>query len=261
MDSPLILIVDDEAGVRFVLEQSLKSEGYRLDLAASGEEALTKLSTTSYDLILLDLHMEPIDGMAVFQAARKLDPEVVVIILTGYSSLESAVEALRLGAFDYLFKPVLPDTIRQRVQEGVTLRRRMVWRRQMLSQIDNLRQVLSEFDAESKRVNPPTTDQRFLRSGPLVIDIHHRQATINNTLLDLTTAEFDLLSCLVKMAPEPLSPRQLVKCALDYNAEDTEARDIVKWHIHHLRRKLEQDPNHPCYIITVRHKGYLWRGE
>ena len=131
----------------------------------------------------------------------------------------------------------------------------------MLSQIDNLRQVLSEFDAESKRVNPPTTDQRFLRSGPLVIDIHHRQATINNTLLDLTTAEFDLLSCLVKMAPEPLSPRQLVKCALDYNAEDTEARDIVKWHIHHLRRKLEQDPNQPCYIITVRHKGYLWRGE
>ncbi len=261
MNSPRILIVDDEASVRFVLEHTLNHEGYRLDTVGDGAEALRKLAETPYDLLLLDLHMEPIDGMTVFHAARKQDPDIVVIILTAYSSVESAVEALRLGAFDYLFKPVTPDTIRQRVREGLHHRRRVLWRGQMLSQIESLRQALNEFDAESELVEPPATHQRFIRSGELVIDCHHRLATMSGNLLDLTTAEFDLLLCLVKAAPEPLSPRELVNCALGYDSEETEARDIVKWHIHHLRRKIEEDPAHPRYIKTVRHRGYLWGGE
>ncbi len=261
MNSPRILIVDDEASVRFVLEQTLKNQDYLLDSIGSGIEALTQLKENRYDLILLDLHMEPVDGLAVFHAAREQDPEVVVIILTAYSSVESAVEALRLGAFDYLFKPVTPDTIRQRVREGLAHRRRTLWRRHMLSQIDSLRHALAEFDAESELVDPPTTDERFIHSGNLVIDCHHRLATMNDELLDLTTAEFDILLCLVKAAPQPLAPHDLVKCALGYEAEEMEARDIAKWHIHHLRRKLEENPAKPLYIKTVRYKGYLWLGE
>lgn len=261
MDRPRILIVDDEDSVRFVLEQTLKNQDYILDSVDSGTEALSKLTETDYDVILLDLHMEPIDGLTVFQAARELDPEVVVIILTAYSSVESAVEALRLGAFDYLFKPVTPDTIRQRVKEGLAHRRRALWRQQMILQIDTLRQSLSEFDAESELVAPPTTDRRFVYSGQLVIDCHHRQATMSDDLLDLTTAEYDILLCLVKAAPEPLLPHQLVKCALGYEADEVESRDIAKWHIHHLRRKIETDPAKPQYIKTVRHKGYMWLGE
>jgi DNA-binding response OmpR family regulator len=261
MNPPRILIVDDEPSVRFVLEHTLDHEGYDLDAVGSGADALRKLAETAYDLLLLDLHMEPVDGMTVFQTAREIDPDVVVIILTAYSSVESAVEALRLGAFDYLFKPVTPDTIRKRVREGLHHRQRVLWRRQTLSQIESLRQALNEFDAQSELVEPPATHDRFIRSGELVIDCHHRLATMSDKLLDLTTAEFDLLLCLVKVAPEPLSPRQLVNCALGYDTEETEARDIVKWHIHHLRRKIETDPAHPRCIKTVRHKGYLWRGE
>jgi DNA-binding response OmpR family regulator len=261
MSRPQILIVDDESSVRFVLEQTLKNQDYVLDSVGSGDEALNKLAETMYDVILLDLHMEPIDGMAVFQAARSRDAEVVVIILTAYSSVESAVEALRLGAFDYLFKPVTPDTIRQRVREGLAHRRRVQWRQQTLLQIDNLRHALNEFDAESELVDPPTTEQRFVRSGAIVIDSHHRLATMNDDLLDLTTAEFDILVCLVKAAPEPLLPRELVKCALGYETEEIEARDIAKWHIHHLRRKIEVNLAKPRCIKTVRHKGYLWSGE
>jgi DNA-binding response OmpR family regulator len=260
MDEPRILIVDDEASVRFVLEQTLKNQNYVLDSVGDGTEALSKLGETDYDLILLDLHMEPIDGLTVFQAARKFDPEVVVIILTAYSSVESAVEALRLGAFDYLFKPVTPETIRQRVKEGLVHRRRALWRQQMITQIDSLRQSLNEFDAESELVDPPTTDRRFVRSGALVIDCHHRLATMSDDLLDLTTAEYDFLLCLVKAAPEPLLPHQLVKCALGYEADEVESRDIAKWHIHHLRRKIEKNPAKPQYIKTVRHKGYMWLG-
>jgi len=261
MKLPRILIIDDDVGVRLMLERTLKTEDYYLESVSSGLEALQKLSETSFDLILLDLYMEPIDGMTVFQAVRELDPEIVVIILTGYSSVESAVEALRLGAFDYLFKPVMPDTIRQRVREGVQYHHRMAWRRQMLAQIENLRQAVHNLDAETALTAPPSTEQRFVYSNELVIDCHHRLATLSGKLLNLTTAEFDLLLCLVKAAPEPMSPRQLVNCALGYNTEDTEAHNIIKWHIHHLRRKIEATPNQPLYIKTVRHKGYLWRGD
>ena len=76
MNQPRILIVDDEASVRFVLEQTLKNQGYLLDSVGSGTEALNKLAETDYDVILLDLHMEPVDGLTVFQAARELDSEV-----------------------------------------------------------------------------------------------------------------------------------------------------------------------------------------
>lgn len=260
MNPPCILIVDDEANIRFVLKHALKHEGYIIDTAAHGAEALNKLAETAYDLLLLDLHMEPVDGLQVLNAVREQDPDLTVIILTAYSSVESAVEALRLGAFDYLFKPTTPDVIRQRVREGLQQRQQTLQQRQIAAQIETLRQTLDTFDVGSQQAAPPPSKQRFIQSGKLTIDNHHRTATFDDNLLDLTTTEFDLLVCLVKTSPKPLSPRQLVNCAMGYDCDEAEARDIVKWHIHQLRRKIEPQ-KHPCYIKTVRHKGYLWSGE
>ncbi len=257
MKSSHILIVDDEDSVRFILEQVLKHEGYTVHTAADGVVALRMFEDIPYDLILLDLHMEPIDGLQVLTSVRKQDPDLVVIILTAYSSVESAVEALRLGAFDYLFKPTKPDVIRQRVQVGLHHRRQALRQRRLLSQIETLHQMLEDLNADQELSSPPIPGQRFLRSGKLVIDNHHRIATLDDKLLDLTTAEFDVLFCLVKEAPQPVAPRQLVNCALGYDTEETEARDIVKWHIHHLRGKIESSKQ-PRYIKTVRHKGYMW---
>ena len=264
---PNILIVDDEESVRFILAQTLRNEGCLISTAANGAEALNKLAETNYDLLLLDLHMEPVDGLEVLNFVRQQDPNVVVIILTAYSSVESAVEALRLGAFDYLFKPSTPDAIRQRVQAGLKERRRALRQHQMLHHIKTLQDALSTLDDEpsftvdsSDEEFPLTgSDDRFLRSGRLVIDIHHRTSTFDDRLLDLTTTEFDLLACLVKAAPNPLSALELVKCALGYESEEIEARDIIKWHIHHLRRKIDPDRKSQ-YIKTVRHKGYMWGG-
>lgn len=261
MNPPHILIVDDEANIRFVLEHTLRHEGYKIDAAANGADALKRLSEKAYDLLLLDLHMEPISGLEVFNHAREQDPDLVVIILTAYSSIESAVEALRLGAFDYLFKPAKPDAIRRRVREGLHHRRQALRRRQVMAHIDNLRQVLNTLDSPDAPSAPPQAGARFIRSGNLTIDCHHRLVTLGNRLLELTTTEFDLLVSLVKAAPRPLSARQLVNHALGYDSDDTEARSLIKWHIHHLRRKIEPDPAHPRYIKTVRHKGYLWSGQ
>jgi DNA-binding response OmpR family regulator len=261
MSAYRILIVDDEPGIRFILERTLSREGYILDNAASGREALDKLEQDRYDLMLLDLRLGDMDGLQVLRSIRERDPELVVLILTGYGTMESSVEALRLGAFDYLFKPAPPDMIRERVREGLAQREKSNQRQALLAQIETLRQAISELEAASEQQTPPKNDARFLRSGKLVIDRFHRIATLDGNLLDLTTTEYELLLSLASASPAPVSPRQLLKTAMGYDAEDIEAREIVKWHIHHLRRKIEPDSANPRYIKNIRYKGYMWSGE
>lgn len=263
MHTPHILIIDDDASVRFTLERALRREGYELTAVATGQAGLQELVKTTYDVLLLDLHLGDMNGLQILHAARQQDEDVVVIILTGQGSLETAVEALRLGAFDYLFKPTFPDVIRHRVQAGLHKRQRALQRRQILTQIETLRQTLHQLD-EEENVLPQTLtaeNGRFLYSMPLVIDRHHRVATLHGTLLDLTTTEFDLLVCLVEEAPNPLSAQDLLHRALKLKGDVLEARESIKWHIHHLRRKIEPDPRHPRYIKTVRYKGYFWSNE
>ncbi len=260
MNPPHILIIDDEANIRFVLERALRNEGYTLDSAANGAEALQKLNNavSTYDLLILDLQMQPVDGMQVLQAAKAQDPDMTVIILTAHGTMESAVQALRLGAFDYLFKPATPETVRRRVSEGLQKRKQALHRRRLLKQIDALRQALNELDTGDDLLTSSAIETRFLRSGDLTIDRRHRQVAIANRLIELTTAEFDILCALVAASPAPLSSRDLLNHALGYDADDQEARDIIKWHIHHLRRKIENSPSAPRHIKTIRHKGYLW---
>ncbi len=262
MTAPRILIIDDEPNIRLILERALRHEGYDLDIAANGAEALQKLAGANcpYDLLLLDLQMEPVDGLQVLQAAREQDPDLAVIILTAHSTVDSAIEALRRNAFDYLLKPALPETIRRRVHAGLQQRRRALQQRQLMGQVETFRRILVELDDDDSLPASRLAHTRFIRSGNLVIDSHHRTATLKGRLLELTTAEFETLLCLVKAAPNPLSPRQLVNCALGYNANESEARKVIKWHIHRLRRKIEPDRK-PHYIKTVRHKGYLWSNE
>lgn len=259
--SPYILIADDEPGVCLVLEKTLQRQGYKVETALNGQTALRLLRQNRFDLILLDLNLGDMSGLAVLKAARQQDEDAVVLILTGHGSLQSAVEALRLGAFDYLFKPALPETICQRVSQGLAQRQQTLQRRQILNQIETLRQMLDQLATTPGTVAPATQNGRFLRSGPVVIDRHHRVATYNNTLLDLTSAEFDLLVCLIEAAPEPISPRQLLQCALNYWGDEQEASETIKWYIHHLRRKIEPEPKTPTHIKTIRHKGYLWVSE
>lgn len=261
VDRAKILIVDDEANIRFVLERTLAREGYLLDTAPDGYDAIQKIQRESYDLLLLDLQMQPINGIEVLKTIHAHDPDMIVIILTAHSTIESAVNALRLGAFDYLFKPVEPEAIRLRVQEGLRQRQQARYRQHLLKQINTLRATLQNLEVESHQLEQLQDSSRFLTSGKLVVDLHHRVATWNGQLLDLTTTEFNVLVCLVKQTPKPVSPRQLVIQALEYDAGESDARENIKYHIHRLRRKLEDDPIHPRLIKTVRYKGYLWSGE
>ncbi len=110
-----ILIVDDEKNIRLTLSQALETLGAEIDTAANGDEALTKLKEKEFGLILLDIRMPGMDGMEVLRRVRDIRPDIRIIMITAYGTIESAVEAMKLGAVDFLQKPFDPEEIRELV--------------------------------------------------------------------------------------------------------------------------------------------------
>ena len=104
-DKPRVLIVDDEERFRTTLGKMLKTQGLEVTTRGSGLEALAELQAAPYDVILLDLRMPGMDGMATLSEIKKIDPNLEVIILTGHASVDAAMEIMRLGGYDYLLKP------------------------------------------------------------------------------------------------------------------------------------------------------------
>jgi len=115
MISKPILIVDDEKNIRLTLSQALETLGAEIDTAANGEEALSKLKNKEFGLILLDIRMPGMDGMEVLRHVREVRPDIRVIMITAYGTVESAVEAMKQGAVDFLQKPFDPEEIRELV--------------------------------------------------------------------------------------------------------------------------------------------------
>jgi DNA-binding response OmpR family regulator len=254
-----ILVVDDEESIRFIMERTLAHENYCVDCAASGTDALKLLEAKHFHLVLLDLHMRPLSGIQVLTELRKRSQDTEVIILTGHSDIESAIEALRLGAFDYLMKPVQPDIVRQRVATALKRYDQNMYKARLRDQIANLQSTLQalESNAEPEK-NVPAVG--ILRKGILTIDSDHRKAILGEVELDLTTTEFKLLLGLAKASPQTVSASNLAASVLGYECSPVEAGELVKFHIHHLRQKIEPDPQKPRYIKTVRFEGYLWAG-
>ena len=112
MSQKRVLVVDDDSSLRRVTQVQLEHEGYAVSTAASGDEALHILETTVQDVVITDLRMPGMSGFDLLRQIRANYPEVVVIIVTAYGSRDSAMKALELGAYDYIAKPVHPDTLR-----------------------------------------------------------------------------------------------------------------------------------------------------
>ena len=115
MKAKPILIVDDEKNICLTLSQALETLEIETDTALNGDEALAKLQNKEFGLILLDLRMPGMDGMEVLRRVREIRPDIRVIILTAYGTIESAVEAMKLGAVDFIQKPFSPEEIRELV--------------------------------------------------------------------------------------------------------------------------------------------------
>lgn len=123
ISNPRILVVDDEENVRITTAAILEQEGYEVETASDGHEALDKIRSASPDLVLTDLRMEGLDGTALLQELCSKHPSVVTVVLTGYASIESSIDALRCGVYDYLVKPCVVDDLKLTVKRALEHKR------------------------------------------------------------------------------------------------------------------------------------------
>jgi DNA-binding response OmpR family regulator len=190
-------------------------------------------------------------------------------MLTGFSSVDSAVFAMRNGALNYLEKPASKEEILQSVEDGLARARRerqrnafLLKARQMLEsglqQLDEIMPGQTDLLAEAENGHQNADPDRFLQKGPLTIDTYRRKATLNGELLDLTAGEYDLLYSLAKYAPQVLNPQELVQETRGFECSLSEARELIRWQVYLLRQKVELDPAAPQYILNVRGRGYMW---
>jgi DNA-binding response OmpR family regulator len=232
------LVVDDEERIRFFLTETLERVGHVVTAVASGEEALDRLQDTAFDLAILDLKLGgPVDGQRVLEAIRWRWPATVVIMLTAHGTLDSAVDAIQEGVDGYLLKPVRPAEVRQAVQEALYRRQKLV---------------------EAAEQNG---GEHVLQRGPFRVDLERHEATFEEQALDLSPRDFTLLVHLMQNAPQVVGPKELVRVVRQYEPDHMyEAREIIKWYIHRLRKKVEPDPSNPRYILNVRGVGYRFAG-
>jgi DNA-binding response OmpR family regulator len=230
------LVVDDDEGIRFFLEEALADAGYRVTAVANGRDALDLLRVERFGLILLDLKLGGhVDGQRILEMVKWRWPETVVIILTAYGSLESAIDAIHEGVDGYLLKPVEPEEIIRTVQ-GALRRKRM--------------------QEESGEQESQAT---VLECGPFSLNAELQQVTVNGELIDLTLNEYRLMAHLMQNAHKPVSSEELVRVVRQYRCSDwSEAQQIIKWCVYRLRRKVEPDPSQPRYIVNVRGFGYMF---
>jgi len=133
-----ILIVDDEASVRDSLYQWFKADGYRVDTAEDAASALKKLQEKPWDIILLDIKMPGMDGIELQNRIKQIDKNIVTIIITAYASVDTAIQALKDGAFDYITKPIDPDDLSRLIRNAIEKRRLVTENIQLRQQIEEL---------------------------------------------------------------------------------------------------------------------------
>jgi signal transduction histidine kinase len=157
MASGRLLVVDDEESVAVTMGAILEMDGYNVDVSMSGADALRRIRDTSFDLVLTDLRLDDVDGLSIVSEICRVQPETVSIILTGYASLESAIKALREGAYDYLIKPCDVDELRAVVARGIERRQLGMQLKERLGELEAANQTIRELNRDlQQRVDAAT---------------------------------------------------------------------------------------------------------
>jgi len=219
-----VLIVDDEPQIRRVMKTSLAAHGYEVYEAKTGEEALVALRESLPDLILLDMNMPGMGGMAACRELRAVSDVAIIVLSVGAGSLEKTA-ALDAGADDYITKPFSVNELLARIRA-------------------NLRRLPNQ----NEQSQPPFV------ADDLTVDFATRQVTARGHAVRLTPKEFELLQHLIANANKPVTHRKLLQTLWgpDYGEEVEYLRVFVS----QLRKKIEADPAHPRYIVTEPWVGY-----
>jgi DNA-binding response OmpR family regulator len=214
-----ILVIDDEPRILGFLARGLTAEGYAVDVADNGAEALRAARSHPYDLVLLDLLLPGVDGLSVLQALGHLNPDLPVVIVSARSDLPTKLRGFGLGAADYLSKPFSFDELIARIR--VQLRRAK----------------LGE-------------DGHVVRAGTLVLDLARREVRLGTVRAQLSDREFRVLHHLLEHQGEVISRERLLSEVWGYHFDP--GSNVVDVCIRRLRKKLGES----APIETVRHAGY-----
>ncbi len=232
-----ILVADDEASIRRILETRLKMVGYDVVVAEDGEEAVEVFNKTNPDLVVLDVMMPKMDGYGVTREIRRTS-DVPIIILTALGDVSERITGLELGADDYVIKPFSPKELEARVK--AVLRR-----------------------TTNKEVVVPTgtkaVAKNVITTGSIKIDTARRQVYRKNERIRLTGMEFSLLELLVNNSGQAYSRNEILQHVWSYPADHRIDTRVVDVHISRLRSKLETDPTNPELILTARGIGYMFQ--
>jgi DNA-binding response OmpR family regulator len=254
-----ILVVDDEKLTRESLKEILQHEGYDVAAVGSGQEALDYLAAEEVDLMLLDILMPEIDGVEVMKKADEISPETRVIMLTGHGSMESAIEALRYRAHDYLKKPASPQDILSSVASGLSKRDDEKRKRILLGQLESSLQQLK--DVEGVTEFPKSTERVVSLPEGVKADFARRELWRGSDKIRLTPTEGRLLSVFVENWGRVLSHGELVFLVQGYEVAEWEAPEVLRPLISRLRKKLAIFPQGEDWIASVRGTGYVFEAD
>ena len=252
-----ILVVDDEKAMRLSLSEIFALRGAQVTAAADGREAIELLNQRDFDLMMLDLKMPGMSGMQVLEVAQKVRPGTVVILLTAHATLDSAISALRRGAFDYLLKPCEPRTLIAGVERGLAKRAEFLRRQDLVGLMEQTVSALRTGTTMATASNLAPPAEQVLHAGDLAVDRKRRMVFWGKQPLELSPTEYNVLAHLVQNADRVITCSELVRESLDYECTEQEARPVIRVHIHRLRQKIEEDATHPKRLVTVRAAGYM----
>lgn len=230
-----VLVADDEASIRRILEARLSMIGYETITAADGEEAIAAFNKHNPDLIVLDVMMPKVDGYGVTREIRRTS-DVPIIILTALGDVSERITGLELGADDYVIKPFSPKELEARVK--AVLRR------------TGKKEVVAPAGKVAKNV---------ITTGNIRIDTARRQVFRKNERIRLTGMEFSLLELLVNNSGQAYSRNEILQHVWSYPPDHRIDTRVVDVHISRLRSKLETDPANPELILTARGIGYMFQ--
>jgi two-component system KDP operon response regulator KdpE len=219
------LIVDDESSFRRVLRTSLAASGLAIAEARSGEEALAILARSSFDLVLLDVNMPGMGGLAACREIRAHMPKIGIVMVTVQDGESEMVKALEYGADDYITKPI------------------------------RLRELVARLRAVSRRLQTEdAVEPAMLQAGDLELDVNRHLLYRQGEVVHLTPTEFELLALLMRNQGAPVTHTKLLRSVWgpEYGTELDYLRSFVKT----LRQKIEADPAKPKYIVTEPWLGY-----
>ena len=225
-----ILVVDDEASLRETLTRSFTREGHTVQAVASGDEAIARANAEPFDVVLLDVALGAgPNGYEVCRALRERRNVVPIIMLTALDTEADAVQGLEAGADDYVTKPFGLAELRSRVR------------------------------AVLRRSGVRPASRELLSAGGVTLDRGRREVTVEGRPVRLTFSEFELLARLMSEPGRLLNRQELLRAIWGDSAyRDPRAIDV---HIRHLREKLEERPDEPQLIQTVRGAGYRFQQE